>query len=99
MNTTEILQAARTRIEANWAQGDDKVIGAHRDGPWCAGTACAYLPDSHVSDAIKAVDIIKQVAGIPDGTSIGSWNDAPERTKDEVLAAFDAAIAKSKEAS
>lgn len=88
----EKLRAARARIAKGWTQrasartkggvpvwgGDDRAIC------WCAVGALQGSPE--------AIPLVRKAIGIPDECRISTWNDAPERTQAEVLAAFDKAI-------
>jgi len=89
---SDILRAARGLIAepGHWAQGASRVGVAV-----CAAEAI----DSSVGRDYDAIDVayryLKRIIGADPGVEgfISSWNDAPERTHAEVLAAFDAAIA------
>lgn len=87
MKTThEILVAARKLIEneQNW-------FGAYRpcvEGQKCAGQAIVWSGDTPEEGRI-AYDFFQVANGID---SVVQFNDAPERTHTEVLAAFDKAI-------
>lgn len=90
-----VLVKARAKIanEENWGKGDRRC-----DRP--IETCCA-------AEAIEEVEFdnpkrraaylaLERAAGLerpPLGSAIVGWNDAPERTHAEVLAAFDKAIA------
>jgi hypothetical protein len=88
MKLSEILRAGKANIERyGWCQGDELAIHGPVDGPCCAATAIS-------GDA--AIEAIKHAAGIGD-TPIATWNDAPERTLAEVLAAYDKAITAAEE--
>lgn len=86
MKTSEVLTAARALINAaeKWGQREN----AFGKGRRCAGSAICdavpcYADSSAAFEAFEA--IIKQ--------PIVRWQDAPERTHAEVMAAFDRAIA------
>lgn len=86
--TQQDLQAARALIAKGWCQGGPvkEVNGAE-----CVCSLRAIqvsTPDFARNHA--AYTALCQAISMP--TVVG-WNDAPERTKDEVLAAFDGAIA------
>jgi hypothetical protein len=101
MTIVEILRAGKARLlECGWCQGDEKAIFGPPDGPCCAATAMSRslpkrrAPTWSIWDAPpfeEAVDTFKLVNGI--SGPIGQWNDAPERTLDDVIAAYDKAIA------
>ena len=94
MTTVEVLKAARAKIEQGWCQGsyarnamNEKVLYRSVDAcRWCAMGAIVSLGGV---DWITAADVIKQANAIE---VIPKWNDAPNRTQAEVLAAFDKAI-------
>jgi hypothetical protein len=54
---------------------------------------CVYLalPDD-VFDWRPAADVLEGCLGVEDTHEIWQWNDAPERTVDEVYALYDEAI-------
>lgn len=74
----------------DWCQGDfskdDPTTG--RRG-WCllGGLAASGVNYSPTLDALW------RAYGLADCASMASWNDAPERTKDDILALIDRAIA------
>lgn len=83
MTVHDVLVAARKRIEnpANWGKAGDVCS---------PDTTCAFLAildSEEIGDRYTLGFFRKQVGG-----SIITWNDAPERTHAEVLAAFDRAI-------
>lgn len=90
MTPLEILKAARAKIEKPecWGKGT-----RGEDRPFetlCAedalGCGCDHIP---YSNAFEAFALLREAIGQP---CIYKWNDAPERTHTEVLAAFDRAI-------
>jgi hypothetical protein len=101
LSVREVLVAARKLIEKpeNWCQhgyaladDDDGTSPLNKRAvKWCMAGACyrAAGRPVHFSDpdAIKLLERITSANWIPD------WNDAPDRTHAEVLAAFDKAIA------
>jgi hypothetical protein len=89
MRTSEVLRQARALIDtpAKWHQGG----GMPADGPYCVAMACCKAAQDIAYDGPQTV--IARTLGLPDPTgSLFDWNDAPERTHAEVLAAFDTAI-------
>ena len=82
----EVLVRARAEVEREWCKWPEIYDG---------GT-CAYLAivdngtDEDATVREDAVDVFAAAIGTRD---ITLWNDAPERTQAEVLAAFDKAIA------
>lgn len=87
---TEILMAARARIEQGWVCG----AGSTTDGKVCSLIAITRSADWTHDDLLrgrgdKTLDYLRKAIGRPD---IIDWNDTATRTKEEVLAAFDRAI-------
>ena len=86
------LEAARALIDSpeKWAKD---TLREYRHGipcKWCAlGAVIQTLERSSPSREHETVRALEGVIG----TYLVSWNDAPERTHAEVLAAFDRAIA------
>ena len=82
---TKTLMKGRKRIEAGWCQGAFRMGGAV-----CAVGAVSEDPDDPVvSTALKVLESAFGSAV----TDIPEWNDSPDRTKEEVLALYDRAIA------
>jgi hypothetical protein len=75
---TQALIAGRRRIEEGWCQGSMRT----REGV-CAIGAISYNP--------KAIEVLYRAFG--EDRYIPKWNDAPGRSKEEVLALYDRAIA------
>ena len=104
MTPTEILIAAREKIEQGWTQktyarsedGDSVAYNSPDAICWCAvGAICAV--DSSLSSAVdRATKILAETIEIS-RSSLTEWNDAPDRTQDEVLIAFGWAIEASME--
>jgi hypothetical protein len=98
MKLSEILRAGKANIERyGWCQGDELAIHGGHNGPCCAATAisCQYQlfvdrNSAKLGDA--AIEALKKAADIDLNIGIATWNDAPERTEAEVLAAYDKAI-------
>jgi hypothetical protein len=99
VNTHEVLVAARNLIDREgWKQAKSRYefgVGPGR---------CAYIAlwdatmegDCVTLVANRATDVLAEFIPRSGGTSSGDlydWNDAPGRTKEEVLALFDEAIA------
>lgn len=86
MTVVECLIAARKRIEnpANWGKGGEIF---EKGGKECAGYAILRSCDD-MDTSGKAFALFASVTN----PSVVLWNDAPERTHAEVLAAFDRAI-------
>lgn len=96
MTTREVLTNARALVAQGWTQGD------WRDGScYCAAGALRSVTRGMLGDAwVEAVAALKAAIGrhrfCGDREIIG-WNDTPGRTQEEVIAAFDRAIAALKE--
>lgn len=91
MTLVEILRAGKARLlERGWCQGDSAALYAEEPRKCCAATALTD-PIRCGDDMMDALNFLKRVNGI--ASNIGDWNDAPERTLEEVLSAYDKAIA------
>jgi len=101
MTTAELLRRAKSLLEERgWTQGVYARVGDRPCHPWAdnptsfcsAGAVMAasqcVAQDGYSHLAEKAVIALQGAIG---GT-VAFFNDAPGRTKDEVLAAFDRAI-------
>lgn len=100
MTVHEVLVKARNKLSdpAVWVKGG--AIGRDHRGPHCAATACgSVLPGTlHAKSAdqglwLETLRELAKAAGLRHHQRVAPWNDAPERTHEEVLAAFDKAIA------
>lgn len=101
MKTVEVLRAARKLIEApwNWTQGsycrDESGASEHLDSPeadsFCVIGACRAAAEASSTAGVSHPAEVALKAEM-DYCAL-TWNDAPERTHAEVLAAFDKAIA------
>jgi hypothetical protein len=100
-----LLERARKRIEApeRWTQGadarrDDRMaVGAADKGAvcWCAeGSLLSEAGPDMRAPLNESIRIMFEAA---DCGSVIDFNDAPDRTHAEVLAAFDRAIALARE--
>lgn len=97
MTPREILLRARARVERGWTQEAfaRKASGvsthpAHEDAcSWCLEGATFQL--TRIDHLAAARDALRDVVGT---TDLALWNDTSERTKEEVLVAIDAALAK-----
>jgi hypothetical protein len=102
ISALDILVAARSKIadEKDWGKG------SRRDRPrntYCAAEAVEeafcfnsvfQVPPQYYDERVAAFRALEHAAGVAQGCCfIPNWNDAPERTHKEVLAAFDLAIA------
>ena len=106
MTTVEVLRKAKQAvIELGWQQGQYRKT--ETEGPCCALGACLvavgaklrrgysgideYSADPETMEAfVRARRLLEKAVG---GVVVWKWNDTPGRTQDEVLAAFDRAIA------
>lgn len=92
-----LLRKAKHLIETvGWYQGalahrdtKDQIVG------YCAMGAICYANGKTDYDLIRsAKNLLRKGAGLDPDTLLGvDWNDDGSRTKEEVLKAFDAAIA------
>lgn len=94
MNTAvvECLVAARKRIEdpAKWGKGPEVFAEDPENNKDCAEWAIyRTVRDNFGTDARNAVLMLRKAIG---EESIVGWNDTPERTHEDVLAAYDKAI-------
>lgn len=89
MTTHEVLVAARNLIDRKgwspYASGGPTMPEAAQ----CAGLACAAANGALGGVSLDASRALREVVG----GDVYDWNDAPGRTKEEVLTAFDEAIA------
>lgn len=108
MNTQLVqdLEAARAKIVQGWTQGGNAEdargynVAPHDDSAvrWCARGAILSVTKpacwSYESGRyIAAIEAFRDCAG----STVIDYNDDDKRTKKEVLAVFDKAIAKAKE--
>jgi len=94
------LSQAKQLVEDGWCQHlfaipeDDERFNYCTVGAMCSTTFDkGETFDKMVNTFIKANNLPPSDYVMGKMTSITIWNDAPERTKEEVLAAFDKAIA------
>lgn len=96
MTTADILRGAKARlIRIGWGKGDAECI-AGRDLKalrCCAATAIAMTNNVEFARLSEIGKFFVEVNGIDKTRGIAYWNDAPERTIEDVLAAYDKAIA------
>jgi hypothetical protein len=99
--TSDALRAIRGRIETGWSQdayardasGERVPLGSDEAVAWtlCGAFALAGkdgIPMGHLPAALRA---LAEVTGME---SLNGWNDEAARTKQEVLDALDAAVAR-----
>lgn len=97
LTPTQILIESRRLLEQGWttraSARTDKGIPCEWDEAkacqWCSTGAMLRVASMFVPAHARALALLKEVLGVH---SVVAWNDAPGRTKEEVLAAFDAAI-------
>lgn len=98
MTTHEVLVAARNMVQKGWWHSPDGC----REGHVCAGIAIMDAAPSHEVFGFEreAYRTLASILGLDIACGAGidilpiyQWNDAPGRTVEEVLAAFDKAIA------
>jgi hypothetical protein len=90
------LREARALIERGWTQGafarhaNGRVIGCESESASCFCMAGAIM---RVTPSIYSFErFIEPLCVVIGDRRLDHWNDAPERTQAEVLAAFDKAI-------
>ncbi len=94
LTATEILLAARAKIEKGWTQGAyARDRHGEKVGPLDTKAVCWC-----VEGVFFAIGVTPSSAGDYFSTAIGTedypcWNDQLSRTQAEVLAAFDRAVA------
>lgn len=86
----DILIAARAKIAKpeDWGKG----CRARRPFRTCCAAEAIEETSSTFSERVRTYRALVNAAGINRG-SIGTWNDAPERSHADVIRAFDLAIA------
>lgn len=92
MKVSEILSKAADLIEpeGKWT----KMFYETHDGRFCAYGAIDYVCHSEYQSVRRAAERLRDVIG---STHIAPWNDAPERTQAEVVAALRQASTLAKE--
>lgn len=99
MDTVELLTQSRALIEKGWCQNTNARSAKNRpvsaSSPkavnFCAlgAITAVWLKSSNstssFNEAMRALNFVV-------GGHVPTWNDMPERTQDEVLAAYDCAI-------
>lgn len=92
MNDVEVLTNARALVAKNWSHGPPEPgHDIH-----CAVTAIHEFYDCLAEkgrDYSGPCAIFAKAAGLSGFADIADWNDHPDRTQLEVIAAFDKAIA------
>lgn len=89
----DVLRDALALIEdeRNWCNDEEGGAKYDQDSgqqtSWCSVRAISAVGDFGTS--LTACDALKRALGV---TSVSAWNDSPERTHAEVVAAFKDAI-------
>jgi hypothetical protein len=91
------LREAKALVAKGWTRGDwakdaqgEPVFEREPEAVcWCASGALFAASEAGFASAGVLHDVFSQANEIE---TISVWNDAPERTQSEVLAAFDKAI-------
>lgn len=97
MNRKEILIAAKANIEKGWCQGVPAIDAYGNPVLPGAESACAFCILGALRRAggfTGAVDARNAIAELVPHGLVANWNDTAGRTKEEVLALFDKAIAR-----
>jgi hypothetical protein len=103
MKTSEVLRAAKARLEVPGVWGQAGCGGFGNKSRACTHLAVSEKDPLVTSVREQALGYLTHAIGLPPMPSQGSglgkwyyahrWNDAPERTHADVMAAFDRAIA------
>jgi len=103
MQTRAILTKARELVTAGWTQSVNAVDENDEEVTTSDSTACKFCVYGAIFAASqrlgyapysqRAVDAFSQAMFGNVSGLIAGWNDAPERTQADVVAAFDKAIA------
>jgi len=91
----QILQRARKRISKGWCKGHYALTseGVYVQSDSKRATRWCLIGATHTEDMQKTVyDLLLKSAHVEPGL-LTRWNDAPRRTKKQVLAVIDKAIA------
>lgn len=97
LNAIELLVQSRALVAVGWCQGTSARDAKGRVTPFggkdavcfCMSGAMCHLMNFIYEPHRRATAAVKKVVGL----QIAAWNDKFERTQEEVLAAYDAAIA------
>lgn len=86
-----ILRQGRARVERGWCQNHYEQ---HRRWYEFGKPKASYCLLGAINEDEDAIIPLLHAIGLPFGDfeDLWEWNDAPERTKEEVLAVFDAAL-------
>lgn len=99
VTTIEVLREARALVAKGWCQNENafnsegKMVHARDPSAcrWCVNGALMVASGGVIPCQSTAWDRIRDSNRIP--LALDEWNDEPERTQAEVVAAFDRAIA------
>jgi hypothetical protein len=84
----ERLISGRALVASSWGQG---MNNPHpKLGKYCAMTATGFGPE-----ALEAQRVLCDALGVNGYSELWRWNDAPERTQQDVLDLYDRALANS----
>ena len=90
MSVIEVLRSARDDIKDNgWFHGRERIWRDRHGSTTCAAVA---IEDACVRFGFKYGEAFEPFRKAIGRRDVICWNDAPGRTKEEVLAAFDRAI-------
>lgn len=90
MTTVEVLRVARARIDFGWVQGTKAVLSENTNH--CCVSATTGITDIPSIER-RAERFVRAALDVKTDHELLAWNDRRGRTKDEVLALFDKAIA------
>lgn len=98
--THELIVSARNEVARGWIQsalsGPASSEGGRNQDPYGVCLIGGFVTRSGVAEIPSglnaALHVVAEAAGVHRDALV-EWNNAPERTKDEVLAALDAAAA------
>ena len=95
MDTLGILKAARAKIAdpKNWGKGPRPQMNGWPGRGLRTCCAAEAIEEIGARSNLAAYRALKNAAGLEFNDRIIDWNDAPERTHAEVIAAFNLAIA------
>lgn len=100
MSVKETLQRAKQYIEQGWTQKANARLAYGKEVNSLAPDAVSWCIGGAISRAMRCDEDYQTrwafSAFVPN-KDIVAWNDAPERTKEEVLAKFDEVIASIKD--
>ena len=97
MNVAQVLTEARKLIAQGWTQGGyNRVVNGVEC--WCISGAIRQAAQYDNPMELEFVDLIRALRAddfyISSSSKLIKWNDAPDRTQEDVLDLIDRAIAK-----